>query len=55
MRMAILAGIITVIAGFFVGGTLSVNLNWPDAATVVSIAVMGGLILHKIDQTGKDK
>lgn len=40
-------GILTVVVTYFVGFFL-VQLNWPDAPTVVAIAFMGSVILWHI-------
>lgn len=47
--MEIIAGIVTIVAGYFGAGVLGLTLNWPDAGAVVAVAVMGVFILMKID------
>jgi hypothetical protein len=41
-------GILTVLVAYFLGIFLAVELNWPDAPTVVAIAFMGSEILWNI-------
>lgn len=53
--MEIIAGIVTIILGYLGAGFLGLTFNWPDAGAVVAIAVMGGIILHKMNQKGEDK
>ncbi len=49
--MEISALFLTIICGFLGSAIMGAKLNWPDAGAIVAIAVMGSIILHKLNQT----
>ncbi len=51
--MEFIAAVITIVAGYFGAGLIGLPFNWPEAGTVTAIAVMGGFIIHKIDEIAK--
>lgn len=42
--------VVTIIAGYLGTCTLGNMLNWPDAGAIVSVCVMGGFLLRKMQQ-----
>ena len=53
----ILMVVLTVLSGYLGAGILGSYLNWPDAGSVTSVAVMGAFILWELRKTfcKKDK
>ena len=46
--MPLLAFIVTIAAGIFTDGYIGVPMNWPNAGTVIAVAVMGCFILWAV-------
>ena len=53
--MIFFKAIITIVAGYSGAAILGLTLNWPDAGAIVAIAVMGAMILYKLEQIGNDE